>query len=96
MILMSPLPQFGPCSTSRSEKRLSSRARLNDCPLQTGPPPVPACGRLQLLRYAGWFLAREHQMRSRVSRGTLDDAKAKLAQIQAGEERFPLAEHDRR
>jgi len=60
------------------------------------PIKKSAHGRLQLLRYAGWLLAREHQMRRRVRRGALDDAKAQLAQVQAGEERFPLPQHDRR
>ena len=84
--------------TARKKPLQGLAARHWPTPVCTGPSKQfsHTLGRLQLLRYAGWFLAREHQMRSRVSRGTLDDAKAKLAQIQAGEERFPLAEHDRR
>ena len=49
---------------------------------------------MPLLGYAGSLLAREHQMRRRIRRGALDDTKAQLAQVQAGEERFPLAQHD--
>ena len=37
MILMSPLPQFGPCSTPRSEKRLSSLTRLQRLPAPNRP-----------------------------------------------------------
>ena len=48
----------------------------------------------QARRCAAPPLAREHRMRCRVRRGTLDDVEARCVQVQPGKQRFPLPAHD--